>query len=67
MSNRFSSALSYLGGHGSGKGHSEAVNKFVGQTLNLNGESMLKVKKVIAEGKSMKVHSCICLYDKPTP
>ena len=44
MSNRF---MSYFGG-GSG---SEA-NRFVGQLLDLGEGNKLKVKKVIAEGKS---------------
>ena len=44
MTNRF---MSYFGG-GSG---SEA-NRFVGQLLDLGEGNKLKVKKVIAEGKS---------------
>ena len=51
MSNPFSSALSYLGYGGSGKNVSEAASRFVGQVIDLGGESKLKVKKVIAEGE----------------
>jgi len=52
MSNPFSSALSYLSGHGGGSGGvSEGGNKFVGQTVDLGGNRRLKVKKVIAEGE----------------
>ena len=51
MSNPFSSALSYLGYGGGDKGLSEATNRFVGQIVDLGGESKLKVKKVIAEGE----------------
>ncbi len=52
MSNPFSSALSYLSGHGGGgNGVSEGGSRFVGQTVDLGGNKKLKVKKVIAEGK----------------
>ena len=51
MSNPFSSALSYLGGHVGGK-VSEGGSRFVGQLVDLGGEKKLRVKKVIAEGES---------------
>lgn len=58
MSNRF---MSYFGG-GSG---SEA-DRFVGQLLDLGEGNKLKVKKVIAEGKSCSYHwkviDVLCLY-----
>lgn len=57
MTNRLSSALSYLSGHGGGSsgggsGVSEGGSRFVGQTVDLGGGRKLKVKKVIAEGEN---------------
>ncbi len=60
MSNPFSSALSYLGYGGSDKGISEAASRFVGQIVDLGGESKLKVRKVIAEGEFL--FNCSLLY-----
>ena len=55
MSDFFSSALSYFTGGSEGG----ASNRFIGQVVELGGESKLKVKKVIAEGKKC-VCGCVC-------
>ena len=58
MSNPFSSALSYLG-YGGNKGVSEAAARFIGQLVDLGGDSKLKVKKVIAEGEGNVIEAQI--------
>lgn len=67
MSNRF---MSYFGG-----GSGSDANRFVGQLLDLGEGNKLKVKKVIAEGKSWPPRltervvdvmcaciACVCVY-----
>ncbi len=53
MTELFSSAWSYLsGGGGASEAGSGGGSRFVGQMVDLGGGNKLRVKKVIAEGKS---------------
>lgn len=50
MSDLFSSAWNYLSGGGGG-GEGGGGSRFVGQEVDLGGGKVVKIKKIIAEGK----------------
>lgn len=58
----FRSAMSYLSGEGDAGGGSGGGNAFVGQTVDIGDGMKLKVKKVIAEGRSSLLLSLSLFY-----